>query len=106
MTRLARIVAGWLISKHALALDAALVAEERDHWEAEARRAMDALRAATAAARRLAQQAAVAQAGIDSITAAVDCARRRRARTTPTTTPAPGATGAGRRPADQAGNGA
>jgi hypothetical protein len=27
-------------------------------------------------------------------------------RTTPTTTPAPGATGAGRRPADQAGNGA
>ncbi len=96
MTRLARYFAGWLMSKHALALDAALVAEERDRWKAEARRTMDALRAATAAA----------QAGIDSITAAVDCARRRRARTTPTTTPAPVAPGAGRRPADQAGHGA
>ncbi len=42
MTRLARYLAGWLMSKHALALDAALVAEERDRWEAEATRAREA----------------------------------------------------------------
>jgi hypothetical protein len=41
--RLARYFAGWLMSKHHLALDAALVAEERDRWEANAKVMADAL---------------------------------------------------------------
>ncbi len=70
MTRLARIAAGWLMSKRALALDAALVAEEGDRWEAEARSATRERDEAEATAQRYALLAVKAK--VDSLIATLD----------------------------------
>ncbi len=61
MTRLARYLAGWLMSKHVLALDAAQVAEERDRWEVEARAATKAAERAVDTALSYAKLLAEAQ---------------------------------------------
>ncbi len=72
MTRLARYLAGWLMSKHHLALDAALVAEERDRWEAEARRAAKERDEAEAIAYERYVSLLAAKAEADCLNAALD----------------------------------